>query len=152
MSQTSAAFTPADRDAALLTSRPLVETALLPPTADEPTVGDFLHRTLRPVLKLQNELLLLLVADFIREHHIPFGAAAPVEQQRLVTKLLTRNVKLRYLIVGTVVGLFTHAELSFYRPHRAELNRRLLELAIRRMQDHVAALAALVAEGTSAEE
>lgn len=150
MSQTSAAFTPADRDAALLTSRPLVETAFLPPTADGPTVGDFLHRTLRPVLKLQNELLLLLVADFIQEHHIPFLAASEVEQQRVVAELLTRNVKLRYLLVGTVVGLFTQNELAFYRPNRAELNRRLLELASRRVQDHVAALATLLAEGTAA--
>ena len=152
MSQTSAAFTPADRDAAILTSRPLVETAFLPPTADGPTVGDFLHRTLRPVLKLQNELLLVLVADFIQEHHIPFLTASVVEQQRVVAELLTRNVKLRYLLVGTVVGLFTQSELAFYRPNRAELNRRLLELAIRRVQDHVAALASLLAEGTATGE
>lgn len=149
MTQTSAAFTPADRDAAILASRPLVETAFLPPMADSSTVGDFLHRTLRPVLKLQNELLLLLVADFIQEHHIPFTTAGSSEQQRVVAELLTRNVKLRYLVVGTAVGLFTHAELAFYRPHRAELNRRLLELATRRVQDQVAALAALMAEGTA---
>ena len=145
MNQTSA-FTPADRDAAILASRPLVETAFLPPTAEDQTAGDFLHRTLRPVLKLQNELLLQLVADFLQDHHVPFGAAPAAEQQRLVGELLARNVKLRYLLVGTVVGLFTQAELAFYRPHRAELNRRLLELATRRVQDQVGAVAALVAE------
>lgn len=146
MNQSSAAFTPADRDAAMLASRPTVETAFLPPTAEEATAGDFLHRTLRPVLKLQNELLLLLVADFIREHHIPFGPAGAAEQQRLVAELLTRNVKLRYLLVGTVVGLLTQAELAYYRPHRAELNRRLLELATRRVQDQVGAVAALLTQ------
>ncbi|MGY2131208.1 hypothetical protein ACW9KT_03200 [Hymenobacter sp. HD11105] len=145
MSQSSAAFTPADRDAALLSSRPLVATAFLPPTAEIATAGDFLHRTLRPVLKLQNELLLLLVADFVQEHHIPFSTAGVVEQQRLIGELLTRNVKLRYLIVGTVVGLFTQTELAYYRPNRAELNRRLLELATRRVQDQVEAVAALAA-------
>lgn len=146
MNQTSAAFSSADRDMALLASRPTVATAFLPPTTEEATVGDFLHRTLRPVLKLQNELLLRLVADFIQEYHIPFATAATVEQQRLVAELLTRNVKLRYLLVGTVVGLFTQAELAYYRPHRAELNRRLLELATRRVQDQVAAVAALLAQ------
>jgi hypothetical protein len=98
------------------------------------------------VLKLQNELLLLLVADFIQEHHIPFGTAAVAEQQRLVAELLTRNVKLRYLVVGTVVGLFTQPELAYYRPNRAELNRRLLELATRRVQDQVEAVAAIAAQ------
>ncbi|QNP53740.1 hypothetical protein H9L05_09465 [Hymenobacter qilianensis] len=104
------------------------------------------------MLKLQNELLLLLVADFIQEHHIPFLASSVVEQQRVVAELLTRNVKLRYLLVGTVVGLFTQSELAYYRPNRAELNRRLLELAIRRVQDHVTALASLLAEGTATGE
>ncbi|QNP53741.1 hypothetical protein H9L05_09470 [Hymenobacter qilianensis] len=39
MSQTSAAFTPADRDAAILTSRPLVETAFLPPPLMAPPLA-----------------------------------------------------------------------------------------------------------------
>jgi hypothetical protein len=49
------------------------------------------------------------------------------------------------MIVGTVVGLFTQTELAYYRPNRAELNRRLLELATRRVQDQLEAVAALIA-------
>ncbi|GAA3918207.1 hypothetical protein [Hymenobacter algoricola] len=126
-------------DAALLALRPAVATEL--PATAEATPGDFLHRTLRPVLKLQNQLLLLTVADFVREHHMNFAGLGPAEQQRVVGELLARNVKLRYTIIGLVTGVFTGPETSFYRSRRGEINRRLLELATKRVQDQVAALA-----------
>ena len=128
-----------DLTAALLALRPAIAAEL--PETPTATVGDFLHRTLRPVLKLQNELLLLVVADFVREHHIPYREASAHEQERLVTELLTRNVKLRYTIIGIISGLFTPAETAFYRQHRAELNRRLLELATQRVRSQATMVA-----------
>ncbi|GAA4013821.1 hypothetical protein GCM10022408_28680 [Hymenobacter fastidiosus] len=126
-------------DTTLLALRPTIAAAL--PTVSDATLSDFLHRTLRPVLKLQNQVLLLTVADFVREHHIAFAGTNSVEQQRLVAGLLGRNVKLRYTIVGLITGLFTGPETIFYRRQRSAVNRRLLELATQRVQDQVAAVA-----------
>jgi hypothetical protein len=128
-------------DAALLALRPHVPTEPTD-TAEPATVGSFLHTTLRPVLKLQNDLLLAAVADFVLDHHIGLAKASPTDQQRLLAELLARNTKLRYTVVGLVTGLFTAAEHAFYRQHRPELNRRLLELAQRRILDQAAAIAA----------
>ncbi|WP_426493340.1 hypothetical protein [Hymenobacter sp. 102] len=127
-------------DAALLALRPAIAAASSP---DDTPVAHFLHATLRPVLKLQNEVLLQVVADFVRDHHIPLATAAPTEQARLLAELLGRNTKLRYTIIGLVLGQFTQPELHLYRQHRPELNRRLLELATRRVQDQAAAVGAL---------
>ena len=130
-------------DDALLALRPTITTI----EATEPgTVGYFLHATLRPVLKLQNDLLLLLVADFVRDHHLRLAPDLAGQQQQLA-ELLRRNTKLRYSLVGLVTGQFTTAEYAFYRPHRAELNRRLLELAQRRVLDQTAAVAKLATAG-----
>ncbi|GAB3304069.1 hypothetical protein [Hymenobacter tenuis] len=129
-------------DAALLALRPVITLAQPLDAAD--TVGAFLHHTLRPVLKLQNQLLLATLADFLADHHVPYAGASVTEQQRLVAELLSRNTKLRYTIIGLMVGLFTEEETIFYRANRAELNRRLLELAIRRAQDQTPAIASLL--------
>ena len=131
-------------DAALQALRPAVPTET--PTAEPvpTTVADFLHAVLRPVLKLQNPMLLAVVSDFVHDHHVPLARVAPTDQQRLMAELLTRNTKLRYTIVGLVTGLFTTEEFAFYRQHRPELNRRLLELASRRVQDQVPAVLTLV--------
>jgi hypothetical protein len=131
-------------DAALVALRPTIATTN--PAEAEVTAGHFLHITLRPVLKLQNELLLLLVADFVRDHHLRL-APDLAEQQRQLAELLTRNTKLRYTIVGLITGQFTAAEYAFYRPHRAELNRRLLELAQRRVLNQMAIVVQLTAAG-----
>ncbi len=127
-------------DGQLRALRPLVTTET-PAEAATSTVGDFLHATLRPVLKLQNELLLAAVADFVHDHHIPLAPADATTQQRLLTELLSRNVKLRYTITGLVTALFTAEEYAFYRTQRPEINRRLLALAQQRVLDQAAALA-----------
>ncbi|MDO7848420.1 hypothetical protein Q5H92_18790 [Hymenobacter sp. M29] len=126
-------------DAALLALRPLVP---IETTDAEGTVGAFLHTTLRPVLKLQNDLLLAVVADFVRDHHI---ALRPTDQHHQLAELLGRNTKLRYTVVGLITGQFTTEEYAFYRPHRAELNRRLLEMTLRRVLDQADAVVALAA-------
>ncbi|RSK37211.1 hypothetical protein [Hymenobacter metallilatus] len=127
-------------DAALLALRPALPVSV---TADDTPVARFLHITLRPLLKLQNQLLLAVVADFVRDHHVPLGAAGSTERQRLLAELLSRNTKLRYLVVGLVLGQFTEPELHLYQQHRPELNRRILELASRRVQDQAATVAEL---------
>jgi hypothetical protein len=57
-----------------------------------------------------------------------------------ITELLTRNVRLRATLTGLVCGLFTQEELAFYRQHRRELNRRLLDLAEQRVLNSLAEL------------
>ncbi|GAA4366926.1 hypothetical protein GCM10023185_38400 [Hymenobacter saemangeumensis] len=126
---------PTRADEALLALRPVISAA---PEQDAPSAGHFLHTTLRPVLKLQNELLLQVVADFVHDHHMPLPRLAVADQERQLAELLARNTKLRYSIIGLVSGMFTSAEYQFYRAHRPEINRRLLELAQRRVLDQVA--------------
>lgn len=123
---------PTRADAALLALRPAIagQPAATPTPA---TVADFQHQVLRPVLKLQHAVLLTTVADFAHDYHLPLATAALTEATRLVTELLTRNTRLRATIAGLVAGLLTSEELAFYRQHRAELNRRLLDLAEQRV-------------------
>ena len=127
-------------DAGLLALRPIIATET---TDADGNVGVFLHATLRPVLKLQNELLLAVVADFVRDHHITLR---PTDQHHQLTELLGRNTKLRYTVVGLVTGVFTADEYNFYRQHRPELNRRVLEMAQRRVLDQAERVALLATQ------
>ncbi|RZL15932.1 MAG: hypothetical protein EOO62_02685 [Hymenobacter sp.] len=130
---------PTRADAALLALRPAIagQPAAIPtPT----TVADFQHQVLRPILKLQHVVLLATVADFAHDYHLPLATAAPTEATRLLTELLARNTRLRATVVGLVVGMLTLPELAFYRQHRSELNRRLLDLAEQRVLSSIADL------------
>ena len=125
-------------DAALLALRPHVEGQ--PPAIPTPTtVADFQQQVLRPLLKLQHAALLATVADFALDYRLPLGSAEDVLRSA-ITELLTRNVRLRATLTGLVCGLFTQEELAFYRQHRRELNRRLLDLAEQRVLNSLAEL------------
>ncbi|MGI4734337.1 MAG: hypothetical protein ACRYG7_04075 [Janthinobacterium lividum] len=127
-----------DHDAALLALRPAIEGQ--PPAIPTPaTVADFQHQVLRPLLKLQHGVLLATVADFAHEYHLPLTGEV-TEVQPVISELLTRNTRLRATLTGVVSGLFTRAELAFYRQNRNELNRRLLDLAQQRVLSNLAEL------------
>jgi hypothetical protein len=127
-------------DAALLALRPHVDGQ--PPAIPTPTtVADFQHQVLRPLLKLQHAVLLATVADFALDYRLPLGSPEATLRPAL-TELLTRNVRLRATLTGLVCGFFTQEELAFYRQHRNELNRRLLDLAQQRVLSSLAELPA----------
>jgi len=112
--------------------RPAIEgqPAAIPTPA---TVPDFQHQVLRPLLKFQHELLVATATGFAHDYHVPLAGAAPTEASRLLTDLLARNTRLRATLTGLVVGLLTSEEFAFYQQHRAELNRRLLDLVAERL-------------------
>jgi hypothetical protein len=56
--------------------------------------------------------------------------------------LLGRNARLRATLAGLAVGLLTQPELTFYRQHRPELTRRLLDLAEQRVLSSIPELLA----------
>jgi cell division protein ZapA (FtsZ GTPase activity inhibitor) len=116
------------------------------PTAATTPADELLHRALRPILKLHNERLLQLVADFARDYRLPLATAAPADQQRLLTELLRRNQRLQHTAVGLVTALLTAAEYAYYRRHRPEVHRRLLELLRQRVLTQTATVVALAAE------
>ncbi|WP_022821936.1 hypothetical protein [Hymenobacter norwichensis] len=117
---------PSCPDAALLALRPTIAIASATGNA---TPANFLRYTLWPLLKLQNETILAVVADFMLAHH--------ADKQRQLTELMTCNLKLRYISIGVVSDLLTTAERSYHRQHCAHLNRRLLELSLRQVQCQV---------------
>ncbi|UYZ57826.1 hypothetical protein [Hymenobacter latericus] len=131
-------------DAALAALRPTIDADLGPAPAT--SADDVLHRALRPILKLHNQRLLQLVADYARDYRLPLGTAAPADCERLLDELLRRNARLQHTLTGMVTGLFTAPEYAFYRRHRPEINRRLLELARQRVLSQAAAVVQLVTE------
>ena len=118
-------------DSALLALRPAIVGQ--PPALPTPaTVPDFQHQVLRPLLKLQHGVLLATVADVALDYRLPL-ASPDGELLAPLGELLARNTRLRATLTGVVVGLLTQPELAFYRQHRNELNRRLLDLAQQRV-------------------
>lgn len=136
-----------ERDAALLALRPATAAieqavsalATAESTTEAPaTLEFFLHSTLRSILKLQHNTLLRLVALHTSTHRSSFLQLSAQQQCDFLTTALKKDVSLRMLVIGVVVGHFTAEELERYSASaddKAEIHKRIIELASRRACD-----------------
>ena len=96
-------------------------------------VEAFLHRTLRPVLKLQNPLLLQLVARDVARRVPGFSGFAVDDQRDRLATTLRSDSRLKQGVLGMVYGAFTESELAFALDHLAEVRRRTFALLTERV-------------------
>ena len=130
-----------DRDAALLALRPQVDAA---PEEAVSEVEAFLHRTLRPVLKLQNDPLLALVAADLRKRVSGFAAFAPDDARERLVSTLKADARLKRVLLGLVLGMLTTDELAFALENDAEVRRRVMLLVVERVRSQAEAVQARV--------
>jgi len=120
-----------NRDETVIAIRPeikLTETPQLP-------IEQFMHTTLRPILKFQHIILVSWFEDFIERNKISLPQHPKLKSQA-IEDLLKVNQKLRHAMFGLVSGHFTQLELNFYLQHYTELNKRIVGMIVKRIHDH----------------
>lgn len=118
------------RDEALLALRPQVDSEATDMTAAE----QFQNETLRPLLKLQNDLVLTVFRDYLTKRKNTFAQMATNDQLIYIDHTVRQDQKFKNLLVGLVLGHFTADEWLAFRNDEAELTRRLVTLLIQRVQ------------------
>jgi len=124
-----------NRDNSLKDIRPAI------PTLIEENVTSaseqFQNVTLRPILKLQNDLLLKIFDEYIQKRKNKFHQLSPTKKLEYIQSNIRNDLKFRSLLMGLVVGLFTLEEYGIYCSNQSELSRRIVSLIIQRLQDQV---------------
>ncbi len=122
-------------------SRDEALTAMRPPISTEETTvttaEQFQNKTLRPVLKLQNELLLAIFHDYLTKRKNTFAQTAPNDQLSYIDHAVRQDQKFKNLVVGVALGHFTIDEWNAFRQDEAELTRRLVTMLIQRLQQQL---------------
>ena len=99
------------------------------------TAEQFQNRCLRPVLKMQHELLLAIYRRYIEKRKNQYHQLPPVKRPKYIARSIQQDLKLRNLLVGVILGHFTLEEYQEYLTEEKELRRRLTDLLVRRLQD-----------------
>lgn len=110
--------------------RPQIETA---PAASKVEV--FQNETLRPILKLQHELLIAIFQHYIEQRKGTFHKLVPKEQRNYIQHSIQKDSKLRELLLGTIIGHFTTAEWRTYLSEEKPIRKRIIDLLVQRTQD-----------------
>jgi len=124
-----------DRSGALLAIRPTISKAII--TANMSADEHFQNETLRPIIKLQNPLLLAVFQQYIVKRKNVFHTLKSEKRLLYISHALQKDLKLRNSIKGMVIGQFTANEYRSYIAHSSALNKRMMQMIIKRLQDQI---------------
>ncbi len=108
---------------------PLLENA----TVDE----NFQNHTLRPILKLQNEIYLTIFRNYALKQNSDFTTDSFEKKLNFIQQSLQSDIVLKNTFLGITVGMFTEMELEVYMKSRKHFNRRINAMLIERLKNQV---------------
>ncbi|MDG0967417.1 MAG: glyoxalase [Flavobacteriaceae bacterium] len=97
----------------------------------------FQNETLRPVLKLQNPLLLATFVNYATKHKGVFFDIPTDKQLAYIENAVHKDQKFRNALKGMIIGQFTLEEYNIYTQNSSQLNKRMMSLVITRLQDQL---------------
>ena len=122
------------REESLLHIRPKVETQV---NYEISPSEAFQNDTLRPILKLQNDLFVHLFITNKAIIKIDFHRKDIVGKKKIITDLLKNEIKLKDQIETSAFSLMSLKELDFYFENRSEMKRRVNTMVIERLIDNL---------------
>jgi hypothetical protein len=124
-----------DRSQKLLSIRPIISSAKIVPNMTEDE--HFQNKTLRPILKLQNDLLLASFKNYIKKMKNTFYELKLEKRMNYITKSIQKDIKFRNSLKGMITGQFTIEEYELYIQNSSALNKRMMNMVIKRLQDQI---------------
>ncbi|MEM8906488.1 MAG: glyoxalase [Bacteroidota bacterium] len=123
-----------DRDQ-LLSLRPAIPSIM---DQDCSRAEQFQNRTLRPILKFQNELLLAVFRQYLDKRKRTFYQLSAAKRLEYIAHAVRQDQNFKHCLLGMVLGQLTLEEWQTYQQNEKELRRRTTNLLVQRLQDQVA--------------
>lgn len=123
------------RTHSLLEIRPVIPSAVVNDLMSEDE--KFQNRTLRPILKLQNPLLLLVLKNYIIKYKNGFYGLVLEKRLQFIENSVQKDMKFRNSLKGIIIGQFTEEEYQIYIQNSSSLNKRMIQMVIERLKDQI---------------
>ncbi len=100
----------------------------------------FQNITLRPILKLQNDLFIQVFVNYATKQKNVFFGLTPDKKMNYIENSIHRDIKFRNLLKGMIIGFFTSNEYKIYVLNSSNLNKRMMNLLIERLKSQLQVL------------
>ena len=97
----------------------------------------FQNQTLRPILKLQNDLFVAVFTNQISKHKNDFYNLSVDKKLQYIENVIQKDIKFRNALKGMVIGLFTLQEYDNYIKNSSNLNKRMMNMLIERLKNQI---------------
>ncbi|QEE50549.1 glyoxalase [Flavobacterium alkalisoli] len=100
----------------------------------------FQNQTLRPILKLQNDLFIESFLNYVNKHKGDFFNLTIEKKLFFIENAIQKDIKFRNALKGMVIAIFTVEEFREYIKNSSNLNKRMMNILIERLKDQVQVL------------
>jgi hypothetical protein len=97
----------------------------------------FQNLTIRPILKLQNDLFIAVFQNYVSKHKNDFYSYSVEKKLLFIENAIQKDIKFRNSLKGMVIGLFTIDEYAEYIQNSSNLNKRMMNMLIERLKSNV---------------
>lgn len=95
----------------------------------------FQNQTLRPILKLQNDLYFSLLANYALRQKTDFSSLSVSKKQIFIEQSVQKDAVLKNTFIGITIGMFTLEELKIYESESKVFNKRIITMIIERLKN-----------------
>lgn len=113
--------------------RPILPTEIL--TGIVTPEEDFQNKVLRPIIKMQSDLLISHLQNKLQTNKIDFTSLSPAKKEIVLNGIFANDQAFKKEIIGMVIGHFTLEEYEDYIGFNKEINRRITQIVVNRCLD-----------------
>ena len=100
----------------------------------------FQNMVLRPVIKMQHDLLILKVKSYFSSKKVIFHLMDTSKRAAAIESAFQNDLALKKEIQGMIIGQLTQDEFKLYLNWERSVNKRIVQMVRNRMIDSTAAL------------
>ena len=123
------------RDTNLLEIRPEIPNAKVTLLMSEEEC--FQNKTIRPIAKLQNNLLVEVFKHYIKKHKNVFYNLSIEKRMHYIENAIQKNMKFRNSLKGIMIGQFTIEEHRKYINNSSAINKRMMGIVKERLKQNI---------------
>ena len=123
------------RDTSLLKVRPEIPNAKVTLLMSEEEY--FQNKTIRPIAKLQNNLLVEVFKHYIKKHKNVFYGLSVEKRIDYIENAIHKDMKFRNSLKGILIGQFTIEEHRNYVSNSSALNKRMMSIVKERIKQNI---------------
>ena len=97
----------------------------------------FQNRTLRPILKMQNDLFVQVFINYAVKQKNVFFSLTPEKKMIYIESVIQRDIKFRNSLKGIIIALFTLEEYAEYILISSSLNKRMMNMLVERLKSQL---------------
>ena len=93
----------------------------------------FQNETLRPIIKLQHDLLVAYFKEYLLTKKFRFDEVSNIKKNEFLTTAFKKDNSLKIELRGIVIGQFTTDEFAIYRTKKSDFNKRIMAMIQQRI-------------------